>query len=79
MPRNFDKSEDFRAQIFFATGIALNSPFGLIVTGLLETGDLKNLIGLIFSTLLMFSGVFLILKSYDIMYSKGILDASNKS
>tara|TARA_B100001989_G_C24425511_1_gene406259 strand:+ start:637 stop:873 length:237 start_codon:yes stop_codon:yes gene_type:complete len=70
MRAKFDKSEDFRAQILFTGGFALCTPFGIILTGILETGNCNNWGGLTASIALFLLGLTFISRSYDIMCEK---------
>ena len=72
---NYDKSEDFRAQILFTAGFAFCSPLGIILTSILQNGECKSWGGFFVAVFFFLLGIKTIVKSYDIMEKKDGVNA----
>ena len=74
MAHQYEKSENFRANIFFSLGLILATPMGLKILDFTRTEEINHtwlslLIWLLSITLAYF-GLLMISKSYNIMLEK---------
>jgi len=72
---SYEKSEDFRAQIFLFAGTACCSPLGIFITNLIFFKEEFNLITFGWCLFFFISGYLAINHAYNIMLKKDEINA----
>jgi hypothetical protein len=70
MAYQYEKSEDFRANMYFLSGLGFFGPFGIYITESITKKIEFDLINFFLALLFAFIGTFFIFKSYSIMLKK---------